>query len=212
MFKLRMLIIGLLGLVGFMAMAGTASATATGIRNNTSLIVASATQLRLTAAGIVDLCDVTLTITAITGLIVIRSPLTKLGSVIAGRLGACSLPTTILLPTGLPGDGRAWDVAYGGFNLTTLRSTLRILAPQFQVNSLAPGLGICLFGGGAVDVISNQAAVRGFLTNYTSVTASGGGIPVPSTCTGTGGAGPTGTLSSVNAITLAPALSAQILF
>jgi hypothetical protein len=164
-------------------LAGTATATTTGILNQTPLVTQNG-NLQFSGAGFNINCNVVLTKTLIVGLIPVNpSPiLTKLGKVASGRLANCSLPTTLLnLPTTLGGSPppgplpTSWDVSFLSSNLTTGDLNFGIL--DFQVAIQLNSATTCLYRGTLLGTLSKDGTRLSFTTANPALPLFAGAVP-----------------------------------
>jgi hypothetical protein len=158
-----------------LAISGSASATTTAIRiENPQLVVQRGRWTFNTGMGLVFVCNSTMLKRLITGqLIPVRTPLTRLGKIRAGRLSAeCPYNTAFLnlplqLGDGMPGPlPESWDVSFLSSNLETGALNFGIL--DFQVRMVLPGTMGCLYRGTLLGTLSADGRTLTY----------GGGLPL----------------------------------
>lgn len=181
--RTRTLTAGFAAALTLLLCASAASATTTGILNQTPLVTQNG-NLQFMGGGININCNVVLTKALIVGLIPVNPPpvLTKLGKVSSGRLQNCSLPTTLLnLPTTLGGSPppgplpTSWDVSYLSSNLTTGDLNFGIL--DFQVAIQLNSATVCLYRGTLLGTLSRDGTRLIFTTANPPLPLFAGPVP-----------------------------------
>ena len=146
-----------------LAVSGTASATTREILiENPQLVVQRGTWTFNTGAGLIFSCNSTMLKRLMIGqLIPVRTPLTKIGKMRAGRLSAeCPYNTAFLnlplqLGDGMPGPlPESWDISFLFSNLVEGQMSFGIL--DFQVRMMLPGTMGCLYRGTVLGTLSTN--------------------------------------------------------
>lgn len=173
-----------------LAVSGTASATTSGIViENPQLVVQRGRWIFNTGMGLVWECRSTMLKRLIVGVLIpVRTPLTRLGKVRAGRLAVeCPFNTAFLnlplqLGEGQPGPlPESWDISFLSSNLETGALNFGIL--DFQVRMVLPGTMGCLYRGTLLGTLSADGRTLSY--NSGLPLAEGFGCPAAIAITGT---------------------------
>jgi len=171
-----------------LAVSGSAAATTTEILiQNPMLVVQRGTWVFNTGA-LSFACNSTMLKRLITGqLIPVRTPLTRLGKMRAGRLAVeCPFNTRFLnlplqLGDGMPGPlPESWDVSFLSSNLLTGQLNFGIL--DFQIRMVLPGTMGCLYRGTLLGTLSTDGRVLSYGGSFPL--AEGFGCPATLAITG----------------------------